>query len=58
MGTEDGGHGRAVLLHDFLTDSGIDHTFRETRGAHTWIVWRRFLGEMAPELWPTMSAGR
>jgi enterochelin esterase-like enzyme len=58
MGTEDGGHGRAVLLHGFLTDSGIDHTFRETRGAHTWIVWRRFLNEMAPELWPTMSAGR
>ncbi|MDH3205532.1 MAG: alpha/beta hydrolase-fold protein [Gemmatimonadota bacterium] len=53
MGTEDGGHARAVLLHDFLTRAGIDHTFRETPGAHTWIVWRQFLGEFAPQLWPT-----
>jgi enterochelin esterase family protein len=58
MGTEDGGHARAVQLHAFLNGAGIDHTFRETPGAHTWIVWRQFLGEFAPRLWPTTSAGR
>jgi enterochelin esterase-like enzyme len=41
-----------VLLHDFLDDVGIEHTFREIPGAHTWIVWRQFLDEMAPQLWP------
>jgi enterochelin esterase-like enzyme len=45
-------------LHAFLNGAGIDHTFRETPGAHTWIVWRQFLGEFAPRLWPTTSAGR
>jgi enterochelin esterase-like enzyme len=51
MGTEDGGHGRAVLLHEFLAQAGIEHTFREIPGAHTWIVWRQFLHELAPQLW-------
>jgi hypothetical protein len=26
------------------------HTFRETSGAHTWMVWRRYLHEVAPLL--------
>jgi enterochelin esterase family protein len=51
MGTEDGGHARAVLLHEFLDDVGVEHTFREIPGAHTWIVWRKFLDEVAPQLW-------
>ncbi len=54
MGTEDGGYENAKKLSQFLTDSSIEHTFREIPGAHTWIVWRKFLNEMAPLLWPKM----
>ncbi len=54
MGTEDGGYENAKKLSQFLTDSSIKHTFREISGAHTWIVWREFLNEMAPLLWPKM----
>jgi enterochelin esterase-like enzyme len=52
MGTEDGGHANAVRLHEYLTETSIEHTFREVAGAHTWIVWREFLNEVAPLLWP------
>jgi enterochelin esterase family protein len=51
MGTEDGGYENAKKLSAFLTASSISHTFREIHGAHTWIVWRNFLNEMAPLLW-------
>lgn len=56
IGTEDGGHQNAVRLHEFLDGTGIEHTFREIPGAHTWIVWRQFLDEMAPQLWPETRA--
>jgi enterochelin esterase-like enzyme len=52
MGTEDGGYANARRLSQFLTDSSIRHTFHETPGAHTWIVWRQYLHEVAPLLWP------
>jgi len=26
------------------------HTFYKIPGAHTWIVWRQFLNEFAPQL--------
>lgn len=58
MGTEDGGHENATVLDAFLTESGIEHTFREIGGAHTWIVWRKFLNEMGPLLWPENVADR
>ena len=35
---------------DFLTQHGILYTLRETEGAHTWIVWRQYLHEVAPQL--------
>ena len=54
IGTGDGGHENAKRLSRFLTNSSIEHTFREIPGAHTWIVWRQFLDEMAPLLWPKM----
>ena len=28
----------------------FDVTYRETEGAHTWIVWRQYLNEFAPLL--------
>lgn len=29
---------------------GFDPVYRETEGAHTWIVWREYLNEFAPQL--------
>jgi enterochelin esterase family protein len=58
MGTEDGGYENAKKLSAFLTASTISHSFREIRGAHTWIVWRNFLNEMAPLLWPVSATAQ
>ena len=30
--------------------ANIKHTFRTTDGVHTWMVWRRYLYEVAPLL--------
>ena len=37
---------------ELLKSGGITHTFRATEGAHTWQVWRRYLNEVAPLLFP------
>jgi enterochelin esterase family protein len=58
MGTEDGGYENAKKLSAFLTASSISHSFREIHGAHTWIVWRNFLNEMAPLLWPATATAQ
>jgi enterochelin esterase family protein len=34
----------------FLTTAGIRHEFSRSEGAHTWIVWRRYLHQFAPML--------
>jgi enterochelin esterase-like enzyme len=49
-GREDGAFKASKALSEFLTTNNIKHTFRETDGAHTWIVWRRYLHEVAPQL--------
>jgi enterochelin esterase-like enzyme len=51
-GTDDFAMPGAKRLDEFLTANGIDHTFRRTAGEHTWIVWRQYLQELAPLLWP------
>jgi enterochelin esterase-like enzyme len=50
IGTDDPGFANAKKTDDYLTSVGIKHTFRTIPGAHTWIVWRRFLNEVAPQL--------
>jgi len=35
---------------DLLKKHRFDVTFKETEGAHTWIVWREYLNEFAPQL--------
>jgi enterochelin esterase-like enzyme len=35
---------------EFLTRHHVRHTFHESSGAHTWMVWRRYLNEIAPLL--------
>lgn len=49
-GREDGQFGQSKSLSDFLTANSVRHTFRETDGAHTWMVWRRYLHEISPLL--------
>ena len=41
---------RSKDLDALLTKHSVPHTFRETPGAHTYTVWRQYLGEFAPLL--------
>jgi enterochelin esterase-like enzyme len=52
-GTDDGLFGASNSFSKFLDDSQIKHTFFKIPGAHTWIVWRQFLNEFAPQLFRT-----
>ncbi|BCS34250.1 hypothetical protein TBR22_A34790 [Luteitalea sp. TBR-22] len=49
-GTEDGLIEANRQVHAFLTERGVAHEFVETPGAHTWMVWRRYLSTLAPLL--------
>lgn len=49
-GRQDGLFERSQKLSELLTASKIRHTFRATEGAHTYTVWRQYLGEFAPLL--------
>ena len=51
IGTEDASFQNANRFSEFLKTNGVKHTYRTIPGAHTWIVWRKFLNEMAPVLW-------
>jgi len=35
---------------EWLKTKGVTHTYTETAGAHTWLVWRRYLADFAPLL--------
>jgi enterochelin esterase-like enzyme len=56
IGTDDPGFAGAKRTSDYLDSVGVKHTFKTTAGAHTWIVWRRFLNEVAPQLWGANSS--
>jgi enterochelin esterase-like enzyme len=49
-GREDGAFAASQRFSEFLGAHGVTHTFRATDGAHTWMVWRRYLHEVAPLL--------
>lgn len=49
-GTGDSLFGANKEFSNFLSTNKVKHTFRETTGAHTWMVWRRYLNEVAPML--------
>jgi enterochelin esterase-like enzyme len=51
-GTEDGLFALNKEFSELLKKNGVTHTFRETSGAHTWSVWRKYLAEVAPLLFP------
>jgi enterochelin esterase-like enzyme len=56
IGTEDPGYANAKKTADYLDSVGIKHSFKTMPGAHTWIVWRNFLNEVAPQLWGTTGS--
>ena len=49
-GTEDFLLNSNRKIRDWLKSKEIKHTYRETPGAHTWMVWRRYLADFAPIL--------
>ena len=49
-GTDDGLFGASDSFSKFLDTSQVKHTFFKIPGAHTWLVWRQFLQEFAPQL--------
>lgn len=51
-GTQDGLFAPNRDFSALLKKHGITHTFHETGGAHTWSVWRKYLLEVAPQLFP------
>jgi len=49
-GKQDSLFGRSQKLADLFEAHQIRHTFRAIDGFHTYVVWRKFLAEMAPLL--------
>ncbi len=49
-GTDDGLLGINKDFNKWLTSEDIKHTYIETPGNHTWMVWRRNLAAFAPLL--------
>jgi enterochelin esterase family protein len=49
-GKDDSLFGASRDFARFLTEHKVKHTFLESSGAHTWMVWRRYLNEIAPLL--------
>jgi enterochelin esterase family protein len=41
---------RSENMVKLLKEHGINHTYRQTEGAHTWTVWRHHIAEFAPLL--------
>jgi len=49
-GTSDFLYQGSVALDKTLTDEGLEHTFYQTEGGHTWANWRNYLNTFAPLL--------
>jgi len=52
-GTDDGLFPASTSFSKLLDDAQVKHEFYKIPGAHTWIVWRQFLREFAPQLFQT-----
>lgn len=50
IGTDDFLHEPVKESHEKLQESGIDHVWVESSGAHVWTVWRKYLADFAPRL--------
>jgi enterochelin esterase-like enzyme len=49
-GTEDSLFNVNKQFAEQLTEAGVEHTFHSTSGAHTPVVWSRYLREVVPQL--------
>jgi enterochelin esterase-like enzyme len=56
-GTDDGAFAASKAFSEFLAKHNIKHTFRESGGAHTWTVWRRYIYEISPLLFQGKGYG-
>jgi enterochelin esterase-like enzyme len=50
VGKDDNLFGATDSFSKFLDQSKVKYTYKTIPGAHTWIVWRQFLQEIAPQL--------
>ena len=55
-GTEDGLYPAAKSFSEFLDKNNIKHTFHSSGGAHTFMVWRNYLNDVAPLLFSSSEA--
>jgi len=55
VGTEDAAMVGAKRTSDYLNSVGVKHIYKTSPGAHTWIVWRKYLNEVAPQIFPPQS---
>jgi enterochelin esterase family protein len=55
-GTEDSLFPAAKSFSEFLDQHNIKHTFHTSGGAHTFMVWRNYLNELAPLLFSNNEA--
>ena len=51
-GTDDTLFKSVQAFSQMLDAGGVKHVYRESDGAHTWLNWRRYLAEVAPQLFP------
>ncbi len=51
-GVDDGLMPTTKATVDLLKKHGFDPVFKESRGGHTWLNWRDYLIEFAPQLFP------
>ena len=49
-GKEDGLFKSNQKFNEWLTTKGVEHTWVEVPGQHSFLVWRRFFAEFAPLL--------
>lgn len=51
-GTDDTLYKSNRQFSESLNSAGVKHVWHSSEGAHTWQVWRRYLAEVAPLLFP------
>jgi enterochelin esterase family protein len=50
VGVDDGLLDNSRELVRRMKAAGLEPTYLETPGAHTWFVWRRYLSDFVPKL--------
>jgi enterochelin esterase-like enzyme len=55
-GSDDGLLATTKATVELLQKHGFSPTFKESPGGHTWINWRNYLNEIAPQLFQTAAA--